>query len=364
MNETNGFPGEHVKRIRQEEIDARRRRRISEIAIATALAGGAIYHVATKDEQPTRSFTTDTNSDENNENKEDEDIDFPTDTISRDFKNSLKDSLPERRRNQLKKFKLITEAINGRINSGTFKGDREEDKRRYFFRLYNNLDYRKSILLQIKAVAALHRIPVDILSATIALESGFETKAESKKGAYGLVQLMPNTKEEAEKMLGRKIDPKDIMDNLEAGAVILNKYYKMFGDWGLARVAYAVGPSHLSRFLNKICPEFKLFNKNELDVKSRELLRKKMNSGEITLPDLYDMSPEMFQHAFLLSVITKPTLFYLQDKENHKPSTPPAVGNNSKFAEAKKYPFVPSSIKPKVTNIQVGKNLPPPRRAR
>jgi hypothetical protein len=70
-----------------------------------------------------------------------------------------------------------------------------------------------------------HRVPAGLLTAIIAVESGFNTNAVSKEGALGLMQLMPKTC--ARFNVQRPFDPQE---NLEGGA----KYLKyLLHQWSL-----------------------------------------------------------------------------------------------------------------------------------
>lgn len=336
------YLGEEIAKLNDRKNKEERNKRLTALALAAATVGGLGVYSNTRENNNNNGAAFIEKIDKPKtewpipvrQETEDQKENQPIDTIGRDFIKSLAGLLPERQHNQKEKFRIISMAVRNKINRATFRGESEEYERKYFNKLYYDLNYRRSIADKIKKIAEHFKIPVDILATTAALESRFDIRAESGKGAVGLMQLTPDTITEAENLLNKNIDPMNETDSLEAGAIILKKYYKMFGDWGLARVAYAVGPSHLSRFLKKVCPEFKLIKNNELDARSRKILKEKISTGEITLPDLYDMSPDMFQHAFFLSVITKPTLFYLLDQKAHQKPAPAPISDKSRYAKA------------------------------
>jgi soluble lytic murein transglycosylase-like protein len=83
------------------------------------------------------------------------------------------------------------------------------------------------------------------IQAMIQTESSNDPKAESKKKAYGLMQLMPGTAEE----LG--VDPKDPTQNIEGGTRYINQMIKQFGDTKLALAAYNWGPGNLQKAIAK-----------------------------------------------------------------------------------------------------------------
>lgn len=79
---------------------------------------------------------------------------------------------------------------------------------------------------------------VDIYKrVTLPLESGYNPKAVSGKGAIGLSQLMPGTAKEV------GVDPNDTLDNIRGGLRYLDKFYKANkGDVSLTLAAYNAGP--------------------------------------------------------------------------------------------------------------------------
>jgi soluble lytic murein transglycosylase-like protein len=90
----------------------------------------------------------------------------------------------------------------------------------------------------IESAAREQRLPARLLRAVIARESGFRACAVSKKGARGLMQLMPATAAE----LALK-DPFDAAANVAAGARYLRRMLERFkGDLPLSLAAYNAGP--------------------------------------------------------------------------------------------------------------------------
>jgi soluble lytic murein transglycosylase-like protein len=88
----------------------------------------------------------------------------------------------------------------------------------------------------------------EFVRSVAAVESGFRTNAVSPKGAMGLMQLMPRTAAD----LG--VDPKDPMQNAEAGARYLKELLLKYKDTAdpvrLALAAYNAGPSAVDRYRN------------------------------------------------------------------------------------------------------------------
>jgi soluble lytic murein transglycosylase-like protein len=93
----------------------------------------------------------------------------------------------------------------------------------------------------IEGIAEREGLTPDLLRAVIDKESGYRPCVVSKKGAMGLMQLMPATAAE----FGVK-NPFDPVENLDAGARLLKKLIKRYGgDLALALGAYNAGPSRV-----------------------------------------------------------------------------------------------------------------------
>lgn len=90
--------------------------------------------------------------------------------------------------------------------------------------------------------AARHQVPLALLRAVVAVESGFRADAVSRVGAQGLMQLMPDTARD----MGVK-DPFDPADNVNGGARYLAFLLKHFKDEELAVAAYNAGPGRVAR---------------------------------------------------------------------------------------------------------------------
>jgi soluble lytic murein transglycosylase-like protein len=96
-----------------------------------------------------------------------------------------------------------------------------------------------------------HALPVSLLLAVAAVESGFNPRARSPKGAQGLMQLMPDT---ARQLGVRQVW--SVGDNLRGGASYLRALLQRFsGDLPLALAAYNAGEGAVQRAGNRI-PDF------------------------------------------------------------------------------------------------------------
>lgn len=82
-----------------------------------------------------------------------------------------------------------------------------------------------------------------LLKAIAKVESSFNPKAISPKGALGLMQLMPETAE----LVGVE-NPFDPLENLKGGALYLKKLLEEFGDLELALAAYNAGPEKVRAY--------------------------------------------------------------------------------------------------------------------
>ena len=95
----------------------------------------------------------------------------------------------------------------------------------------------------IKAAAQRHRLPEELITAVISVESNFDHAAVSQKGAQGLMQLMPATAS----LMGVR-DPHDPDENIDAGASHLRAMLDTFkGDLPLALAAYNAGEQNVIR---------------------------------------------------------------------------------------------------------------------
>jgi soluble lytic murein transglycosylase-like protein len=93
------------------------------------------------------------------------------------------------------------------------------------------------------------------LTALIITESSFDRKAESHKGAIGLMQIIPRTGAALalENKMRWKGNPTlyNPKTNIALGTYYLNKLHNRFGDLNLALEAYNHGPTKLDRYLKR-----------------------------------------------------------------------------------------------------------------
>lgn len=101
----------------------------------------------------------------------------------------------------------------------------------------------KALEPAIREAARRHSVPEALLTAVVAVESGFDPRAVSPKGAKGLMQLMPDT--------ARRFGVGDVFavqDNLHGGAAYLSQLMALFeNDRSLALAAYNAGEGAVLR---------------------------------------------------------------------------------------------------------------------
>lgn len=95
----------------------------------------------------------------------------------------------------------------------------------------------------IREAGAKHNVDPSLLAAVVFRESAFNSRAVSRRGAQGLMQLMPRTAS----YLGVK-DAFDPRENVMGGAKYLREMLDMFnGDVDLSLAAYNAGPEAVKR---------------------------------------------------------------------------------------------------------------------
>jgi len=96
----------------------------------------------------------------------------------------------------------------------------------------------------IRAAAQKHGVDADLIYGIIAAESNFDRKAVSRKGAQGLMQLMPAT--------AKELDVRDVFDpaeNIDAGTSYLKSLLSRYqNDLRLTLAAYNAGPERVEQY--------------------------------------------------------------------------------------------------------------------
>lgn len=119
----------------------------------------------------------------------------------------------------------------------------------------------------IEEIARIHALESALIHAVVSAESAYNATAVSKKGAAGLMQLMPDT--------ARRYGATDRFDpvqNLHAGTRYLSDLLKMFnGNVSLALAAYNAGENNVVKYGNQIPPfqETRMYVPKVLDLYRR-----------------------------------------------------------------------------------------------
>lgn len=96
---------------------------------------------------------------------------------------------------------------------------------------------------EIRDAAKLYNLDPALVRAVAVQESGMRHEARSRRGAVGVMQLLPSTAQE----LG--YDAHDLRGNIRAGAAYLSTMMESFGgDVSKALAAYNAGPGAVQRF--------------------------------------------------------------------------------------------------------------------
>ena len=103
----------------------------------------------------------------------------------------------------------------------------------------------------IEEAATANGVDADLVHAVIQAESSFNPLAESRVGAQGLMQLMPDVQRDY-----GVVDPFDPRDNIMAGTKHLKRLLDRHkGDIALALASYNAGPGNVTKY--KGVPPFK-----------------------------------------------------------------------------------------------------------
>ena len=102
----------------------------------------------------------------------------------------------------------------------------------------------------IRTAANEHGVDKTIIASVINAESKFKKDAVSKKGAVGLMQIMPSTGEFIAEMMG--IDDYNLLDeqtNIEMGTFYLRYLLDKFVDLKTALMAYNAGEGNVTNWI-------------------------------------------------------------------------------------------------------------------
>ena len=110
--------------------------------------------------------------------------------------------------------------------------------------------YPKSYEEEILRAAKRHNLDPDLVKAVIKVESNFNSGAISRKGAIGIMQLMPDTADDYN--VSNPFNPKE---NIDGGTKYLKKLMEMFsGDLELTLAAYNAGENAVIKYGFRVPP--------------------------------------------------------------------------------------------------------------
>ena len=94
-------------------------------------------------------------------------------------------------------------------------------------------------------------IPEAWIWAVMRVESGGNSRAVSRAGAMGLMQIMPATWAGLRIRYGLGPDPFDVRDNIMAGAAYLREMHDRYGNASAMLAAYNAGPGRYDDFVSR-----------------------------------------------------------------------------------------------------------------
>ena len=94
-------------------------------------------------------------------------------------------------------------------------------------------------------------IPEAWIWAVMRVESGGNSRAVSRAGAMGLMQIMPATWAGLRTRYGLGSDPFDVRDNIMAGAAYLREMHDRYGNASAMLAAYNAGPGRYDDFVSR-----------------------------------------------------------------------------------------------------------------
>jgi soluble lytic murein transglycosylase-like protein len=101
---------------------------------------------------------------------------------------------------------------------------------------------KSETLKLIRVAAAKHNVPAAFVSSIVQAESNFDCAAVSRRGAIGLMQLMPETAEQY------GADPMNPAQNIDAGTAYLRVLMNHYGSLRRVIAAYNAGPGVVDRY--------------------------------------------------------------------------------------------------------------------
>ena len=118
-----------------------------------------------------------------------------------------------------------------------------------FYGYFYPMKYQEEIV----NFSSLYRVDAGYIASVANVESGFDERAKSNKGAIGIMQLMPSTAEWLASKLGEEFDENMLYDgkyNIKLGTFYLSYLFLQFDDVKTALCAYNAGQGNVKNWLN------------------------------------------------------------------------------------------------------------------
>lgn len=105
----------------------------------------------------------------------------------------------------------------------------------------------------LESAAAARGLPADLVKAVAYQESGWQQDVVSSAGAIGVMQVMPDTADYVNEVLGAgDLDERDAAGNVTLGTTYLDHLVEQMPSENKALAAYYTGPGNVGRKLSKI----------------------------------------------------------------------------------------------------------------
>lgn len=122
----------------------------------------------------------------------------------------------------------------------------------FFINCFYGYFYPIKYKSQITQYAAFFDVKPEVVASIINVESGYKSKRVSKKGAVGLMQIMPATGKWIAEKLGEDFDEGMLFNeekNIEFGSFYFAYLYEYFQDLNLSICAYNAGMGNVKKWM-------------------------------------------------------------------------------------------------------------------
>ena len=160
----------------------------------------------------------------------------------------------------LQELEIVKETLNARVDmiDNTIRVD--EKRREQIVKIRDAITENTSEIIGVRDLNRMANAIIDYsyqynftipqILAQIKVESNFKQRAESKAGALGLMQIMPDTMKYIQYTMSDappKLNTYNIYHNIKAGCFYLSEQLEEFGTYTLALQAYNWGPRSLRK---------------------------------------------------------------------------------------------------------------------